>query len=53
MSEVELYWKEVAKHFEIETPFKELHPMLQMKVLQSINALLDVMHQVKHNQFKH
>ncbi len=52
MSEVELYWKEVAKHFEIEVPFKELHPMLQMQVLQSINALLDVMHQVKHNQFK-
>ena len=52
MSEVELYWKAVTKHFEIETPFKELHPMLQMQVLQNINALLDVMHQVKHNQFK-
>lgn len=46
-SEVEIYWEQVAKHFGIEVEFKELHPMLQMQVIESINLLLGVLNQIK------
>lgn len=44
MSEVEQYWKAIAKKFGDNREFTDLHPNEQMMIIQSINMLLQVLH---------
>ena len=46
-SDVEIYWDKVVQAFGIQVEFKELHPMMQMQVIESINLLLGVLNQIK------
>ena len=46
MSEVEQYWQAVAAKFGDERKWTDLNPQQQQVVIQSINALLAVLHRI-------
>jgi len=44
MSDVELYYATMRKHFPQSRPWHELHPQEQMMLVQAINMTLQVLH---------
>lgn len=46
MSDVEKYWAAISAKWGINITWHQLNPMQQMQVMQSINLLLGVLHEV-------
>ena len=42
MSDAEKFYDAVAKKFEVQRKYHELHPMEQMQLVQAINMILQV-----------
>ena len=46
MSEVEIYWERISKAFGDDRKWADLNGQQQQVVIQSINALLAVLHRI-------
>lgn len=43
MNDVERFYEAARKHFPDSIPWKQLHPMQQMMVVQGVNMIMEVM----------
>ena len=51
-NEVISYWKAIAAKTGLNPDWNQLHPMIQMQIVESINILLNVIGQLQQQQGK-
>lgn len=50
MSEIEQYWQKIAAKAGVNITWHQLHPQMQMQVIESVNLLMHVLGQCQNHQ---